>query len=55
MPDPGSSDIPTRLFAEYVRRLEAGEDIDFDALCQDHPEHADAPRNLKQEWERIQD
>ena len=42
MPDHGSSDIQTRLFAEYVRRLEAGDEIDFDAFCQEHKEHAAA-------------
>ena len=54
MPDPGSSDIPTRLFATYVQRTEAGEDLDFDAFCDEHTAHADALHRLKQDWERIQ-
>ena len=54
MPDHGSSDFPTRLFAENVQRTEAGESLDFDAFCNEHAAHADALHRLKQDWERIQ-
>ena len=34
-------------FADFLRRREAGEDLDFDALCAEHPEFADALKVLQ--------
>ena len=51
---PTQPDRPTELFAEYVRRTEGGEPLDFDTFCQDHAAHADALHKLKEDWERIQ-
>jgi len=46
MPDSGS-DPTTLLFVEYLQRLEAGESVDFEAFCAEHPDHADALRDRR--------
>ncbi|MHC4839284.1 MAG: serine/threonine-protein kinase, partial [Planctomycetota bacterium] len=38
---------PEELFAEYLAAQEAGEAVDFEALCAAHPEAADELRELK--------
>lgn len=38
---------PEELFAEYLAAQEAGEAVDFEALCASHPEVADELRELK--------
>ncbi|MHC4378701.1 MAG: hypothetical protein ACYS26_19035 [Planctomycetota bacterium] len=38
---------PEELFAEYLAAQEAGEAVDFEALCAAHPEVADELRELK--------
>jgi len=39
-----------RLFAEHVARLERGEQVDFEAYCQAHPEHAQDLRRCHADW-----
>ena len=42
------------LFVRYLARLEAGEDVDFEALCAEHPDQADELRAYQRDWERLQ-
>ena len=52
--EPGaSSGNAERLFAEYLVRREAGEDVDLDAFCAQHPEHADRLRALHRDWTEV--
>ena len=37
---------PESLLAEWLERREAGEDADLEAICREHPEHADELRKL---------
>jgi hypothetical protein len=51
-----SSWIPSdaeELFAEALRSLGTDKDIDVDALCKDHPEHAEELRALAQNLSRL--
>ena len=37
-------------FAEHLRRREAGESVDLDAVCREHPELAEELRELHAAW-----
>lgn len=52
----GSSEYSAQaeeLFAEYVRRRAAGEDLDFESYCGDHPELADELDGLHADWDNL--
>ena len=48
MPDDAST-----LFDDWLDRLEAGEETDFDAVVARHPEHAPALRALHRDWQSL--
>jgi WD40 repeat protein/tRNA A-37 threonylcarbamoyl transferase component Bud32 len=41
---------PEELFADYLERLESGEQIDFAAFCAAHPSHGEAMAALHAQW-----
>ena len=41
------------VFASYLARLEGGEQIDFESLCQEHATIAEELRRLHEEWQRV--
>lgn len=52
----GSSEYSARaeeLFALFVRRRAAGEELDFEAFCAEHPEHADELDGLHADWDNL--
>lgn len=48
-------DAATLLFADYIQRIEAGEEVDFEVLCTGHPDATDELRVLKRNWEQLHD
>ena len=40
----------TEIFADYLSRLDAGEDVDFEAFCRRHEEYGEGLRALRQHW-----
>ncbi|MCP3914773.1 MAG: SUMF1/EgtB/PvdO family nonheme iron enzyme [bacterium] len=48
--DPGPSQSPEDIFAEYAVRLDAGETVDFEELCASHPSAASELRALHENW-----
>ena len=51
-PDPDSLSPAESLFAAHVARVACGEPADLDALCREHPPHADELRRLDADWKR---
>ncbi|MEO0651059.1 MAG: serine/threonine-protein kinase, partial [Planctomycetota bacterium] len=51
--DPFDDPVAEQLFAEYLDRLEAGEEVSIDAFCERAPDHADALRKLAQAYARM--
>ncbi len=52
----GSSEYSARaeeLFALFVRRRATGEELDFEAFCAEHPEHADELDGLHADWDNL--
>ncbi|MGB3967982.1 MAG: serine/threonine-protein kinase, partial [Planctomycetota bacterium] len=41
------------LFADFLDRVEAGEAVDFDAVCAAHPQHAGALRKVHTRWQSM--
>jgi len=41
------------LFAEFLDRTEAGEEVDFERLCRDHPAQAPALRRVHERWQAM--
>ena len=52
VPDPDSLTPAESLFAGHLAELELGARTDFEALCREHPTHADELRRLMAEWLR---
>ena len=52
-----SSRSPTasRIFADYVARLEAGAAEDFEALCEEHRSEESLLRELREDWLQLKD
>lgn len=42
------------LFAEFLRQRDAGESVSFEALCENHPEHAASLRDLHSQWRSLE-
>ncbi|MEM7305888.1 MAG: bifunctional serine/threonine-protein kinase/formylglycine-generating enzyme family protein [Planctomycetota bacterium] len=40
------------LFASFLSNLESDPEADFEAFCREHPDHAEALRELKSAWDR---
>ena len=43
------------LFSRFLTLEEEGESPDFEAFCAEHPAHADELRELKDEWDNVED
>jgi len=41
------------LFAQFLDRIEAGEEVDFERLCHDHPTLAPALRRVHERWQAM--
>ena len=46
---------PESLFASVLAHREAGQEVDLEALCRAHPEHAEELRQLDEQWRRLDD
>ena len=43
---------PETILAEFLARVEDGEDVDLGHICREYPDHADALRSLYPQWQQ---
>ncbi|NOT30022.1 MAG: protein kinase [Planctomycetes bacterium] len=50
-----ATDPASELFARFIGRRDAGEALDFEAFCREHPERAGELRTLHADWLHLQE